>query len=210
MPTPTAERTLADVAIVIKRQFGDESGVQITDSDITNWVNQAQMEIVNKNPMIQATAVTTAVSGTQTYAVPPDMVQIESVMFNGNILAPTNFEDMRSQLGSDNGTPGTPGWWYVWANLIYLWPIPNTAQAIAVNYSKYPTRVSSPADKLGVPDRYFDRVCEFVMSKAYELDEDWNGYRVNAQKFEDKLQEVNNADKNMIGAFPVATDPYYE
>jgi hypothetical protein len=70
--------------------------------------------------------------------------------------------------------------------------------------------VTSVADLLGVPDRYYDRVCEYCMAKAYELDEDWQGHTVQAQKFEDKLLEDTNADKNMVGAWWVATDSEYE
>jgi hypothetical protein len=194
----------------VKRQFGDESGVQLQDADITRWVNQAQMEIVNKNPMIQAVATQNSVSGTQTYAIPPDMIQIESVMFDGNILEPQSFEGIRSVLGVDNSNKGLPIYWYTWANLIYLWPIPTTVKVISVNYSKTPKQVTGSGDTLGVPDRYYDRVLEYVMSKAYELDEDWQGHTVNKQAFEDKLMEANNAEKNMVGAFPVALDYEYE
>lgn len=210
MPTPQATRTLAEVMAYVKRQFGDESGVQITDADITRWVNQAQVEIVNKNPMIQATASQNTVANQQTYDIPPDMIQLESVFVDGGILEQSNFETIRGQLGSETNTLGGPQYWYVWANKIYLWPTPSQVWTLQVNYSKLPNRVSSSADFLGVPDRYFDRVCEYTMAKAYELDEDWPAHTVQKQSFEDKLLEVNNADKNLIGAFPVALDMEYE
>ena len=211
MPLGVSTKTLGDVITFTKRQFGDESGVQITDADITRWTNQGCMEIVNKNPMIQATAAQDSIAGTQTYPVPPDIIQIESVMFDGNILQPRNFEGIRAELGTANTTQqGTPEYWYTWADLIYLWPVPDTIKSITVNYSKTPKVVSTPADLLGLPDRYFDRVCEYVMSKAYELDEDWSAHQNQRQSFEDKLLEDTNAQTNMIGAYFVATDSEYE
>jgi hypothetical protein len=210
MPTPTATKTLADVSAYVKRQFGDESGVQITDADITRWVNQAQTEIVNKNPIIQATGVTNTVVGTQTYDIPPDMIQLESIFVDGMIMEQSNFETIRAQLGNDANTQGNPQYWYVWANKIYLWPTPSQVWKLETNYSKMPNRVSSSADVLGVPDRYFDRVCEYAMAKAYELDEDWSAHAVQKQSFEDKLNEANNSDKVNWGAFPVAFDSEYE
>jgi hypothetical protein len=211
MPLGVATKTLGDVIAYTKRQFGDESGVQITDADITRWTNQGCMEIVNKNPMIQATANQDSVQYQQTYPVPPDIIQIESVMFDGNILQPRNFERIRAELGTANTTQqGTPEFWYTWADLIYLWPVPTTVKVISVNYSKTPRVVTSPADLLELPDRYFDRVCEYVNSKAYELDEDWQGHQVNRQSFEDKLTEETNAQTNMIGELWVATDSEYE
>jgi hypothetical protein len=210
MPTPDAIHTLSDVITFVQRQFGDESGVQVTVTDITRWVNQAQMEIVNKNPMIQATATQNTVGGQQVYSIPPDMIQIESIMYDGNILEPSNFETIRAQLGVDNNMPGIPLYWYLWANQIYLWPIPTDVKVVSVNYSKTPVSVTTPADTLGLPDRYYDRICEYCMAKAYELDEDWQGHQINAQKFEDKLLEDTNADKNMVGSWWVATDSEYE
>lgn len=210
MPLGTPTKRLSDVITYTKRQFGDESGVQITDADITRWANQAQIEIVNKNPMIQATALSSSVKGQQTYPVPPDIIQIESIMYDGNILEPRNFEGVRTQLGDENSTPGTPQLWYTWADQIYLWPIPDAVKQIAVNYSKAPTLLVNTNDLLSVPDRYFDRVCEYVNSKAYELDEDWEANRNQRQTFEDKLLEDTNAQLNMIGSFFVATDSEYE
>jgi len=210
VPTPTAIHTLSDVMTFVKRQFGDESGVQLTDPDIIRWVNQAQMEIVNKNPMIQAVATQSAVANQQTYSIPPDMIQIESIMYDGNILEPQSFESIRTELGADNNTKGTPLFWYTWANQIYLWPIPTDTKQISVNYSKVPVSVALTSDPLGVPDRYYDRVCEYVMSKAYEMDEDWPANQVSRKMFEDKLTEATNAEKNMIGSFWVASDSEYE
>jgi len=210
MPIATATKTLNDVVVYIQRQFGDESGVQITIADITRWVNAAQMAIVDKTPIIQATATTNSVAGTQTYAFPADLIQVESVLFDGNILQPRDFEGIRYELGINNNTPGDPVYWYSWANQLYLWPVPTVVKAIAVNYSKAPTSVTGLADQLGLPDRYFDRICDYVSSKAYELDEDWQANQVTLKRFEDKLTEDTNSDKINYGSFPVAIDGEYE
>lgn len=215
MATPAATRTLGDVLTYTKRQFGDESGVQITDVDIVRWVNQAQNEIVNKNPMIQATASLVSVAGTATLDInvlAPNMLQLEAVIFDGWPLEPTTLEKLKSDIGGpDSTTQGTPQYFYVWANIINVWPVPSVAgKAIQINYSAHPVSVATASDKLGVPDRYYDRVCEYVMSKAYELDEDWGAHQVQRQAFEDKLTEDTGADKNQVGAFPVAYDSEYD
>ena len=35
-------KTALDVANYVKRQFGDESGTQMTDADIWRWIDSAQ------------------------------------------------------------------------------------------------------------------------------------------------------------------------
>lgn len=210
MPMGTSTKTVADVIAFTKRQFGDESGVQITDADIIRWVNQGQMEIVNKNPMIQATASTNSFAGQAAYSVPVDIIHIESILFDEVLLQGMSYERALSDIGSAQSQSGTPYLWYTWRDIIYLWPVPDSAKQIQVNYSREPTPVASTTDKLSVPDRYFDRVCEYVNSKAYELDEDWQAHGVQRQSFEDKLLEDTNAQLVINGAFFVAKDSEYE
>lgn len=213
MPTPQSTKTLGDLNIYVKRQFGDESGVQITDSDITRWANQAQVEIVSNNPMIQTTANQSTVVGQATYdinTIAPTMLQLEAVLYDGWPLEPTTIERMKADLGPDSTMPGSPQYFYVWANTIYLWPVPNAVKPLQVNYSSMPVEVSVTSDFFGIPDRYYDRICEYVMSKAYELDEDWGAHTVQRQTFEDKMSALHDADKNQIGSFPVAYDSEYE
>lgn len=210
MVTPVATLTLADVIAAVKRQFGDESGVQIVDSDITRWTNQAQREIVNKNPMIQLSASIMTGIGITHYELPDRLLQIESVFYDHCILSPVGYERISEELGPDFGQQGTPQYFYIWANVIYLWPVPDQSKQLDINYSAMPKNVTAPADLLGLPDRYFERICEYVKGLAYELDEDWTANQVQMQKFEDKLLEANNADKNQIGSFLVAKDTEYE
>lgn len=210
MPLGTPTKTVQDVVTAVQRQFGDESGVQITSVDILRWVNQAQMEICNKNPILQATATSTTIVGQQTYSVPLDIIQVESLMFAGNILEPRNFEGIRLELGEANSEQGVPQFWYTWRDLLYLWPIPDSADLLEVNYSRKPVAVTTVAALLDLPDRYYERVCEFCKAKAYELDEDWSAQKIERDSFDMELNAVTNADKNMIGAFFVARDSEYE
>lgn len=210
MTMPATHRTVADVIAFVKRQFGDESGVQLIDSDIIRWTNQAQTEIVNKNPLLQSTATTTVAAGANGLSMPSNMLRLESVWWNNVILQAKNFENVGDVAGSNMAAQGDPEIWYKWAGQIYLWPVPSKQGTMTVYYSSLPLTVTTSADLLSVADRYFDRVCEYVMSKAYELDEDWAAHKVNKQAFEDKLTEATNADNNQQGSFLVAVDPYYE
>ena len=44
----TSTYTGTDVSSYVKRQFGDESGVQITDEDIVHWINAGVMRFSEK------------------------------------------------------------------------------------------------------------------------------------------------------------------
>jgi hypothetical protein len=60
---------VTDIAVRVKRTFGDEAGVQIVDDDIIRWINEAQEEITNDNQgLLEATGVANIIQGQQDYS----------------------------------------------------------------------------------------------------------------------------------------------
>ena len=62
-------KTGLDVAAAVKRTFGDESGVQLVDNDIVNWINQAQVHIASSTRVLKTKATTSLISGQNTYSL---------------------------------------------------------------------------------------------------------------------------------------------
>jgi hypothetical protein len=190
----------------IKRQFGDEASVQITNADIVRWINEGAMEIVSKNPIIQATATTTTVSGTKNYAMPTDILQMIMVEYDSGFLTAASMEQIKEKTGTYQATTGVPQFWYMFANTVYLWPVPNAAKTLTLYYVQAPTGVASSGDLLPVPDRYYSRLRDFCMQRASELDEDTASAMAQRKLFEDKLNEMSNVENTQQGAFHVVAD----
>jgi len=55
-------RLVSEVITAVQRQFGDESGVQLENTDIIRWINDAQDVIVAKNKVLKAKSTTAAVA----------------------------------------------------------------------------------------------------------------------------------------------------
>src|ERR1700755_135259 len=103
MVIPIATITLGELQTAVKRTFGDESGVQITDADITRWVNMGCMEIVAQNKILQATASVTGVADQASYSLSSialDMIAIEDVSYNGCSLEQTDNSGIKKLLGT--------------------------------------------------------------------------------------------------------------
>jgi hypothetical protein len=62
-------KTVGNVQSQVKRVFGDESGVQLTNDDITRWINEAQVDIAKQNQILQTTATMAVTGGTATYSL---------------------------------------------------------------------------------------------------------------------------------------------
>jgi hypothetical protein len=209
MTAPTAVRTVQNMLTEIKRSFGDESNVQLKDADIIRWINSGQIEIINKNPILKAISTTPGLKDQSSYNIPSDCIQMEMVQVNEIILRACSWEEVRD-LTAAGAQSGQPQVWALYANKIFLYPSPDQNENITIYYAKRPTDVTSAGDLLSIPDRYYDRLKEYIMSRAYEMDEDWTAHQVQRDQFESNLLALSNAEHNVQGPYLVAMDPDYE
>lgn len=195
----TISRKVQDVMTVVKRQFGDESGVQLEDTDVINWINDAQDTIVNRNRVLKAKSsiVVTAGANTVTFET-LKIIQIESCHFNGRILPNMSFVEAENRISTtdpDNTQTGTPLFWYEWAGVMTLWPTPDEDGTLDLYYSAFPDRVNNSADLLSLPDKYFEDICRYVMQQVYEMDQDWQGSQAKQQQFDASVNDLGEEER---------------
>lgn len=189
--TPT--RTVTSIFTAVKRQFGDESGVQLEDADLLRWLNDAQNEINSENKVLKATSTTPAVSGQASYTFPTaQILQIESIHFNGVPIRNVPFAQAEEILiGNDPTATGTPQYWYEWGGTFTFWPAPDTTDDITLYYTKNPDEILASFDPvnavIGLPDKYDGDIISYILKQAYEMDEDWQASGAKKQEFTEGL-----------------------
>lgn len=197
-------KTLGDVMRAVKRQFGDESGVQIEDTDLVTWVNDAQTTINNRNKVLKTTATTPAIVGQSMYSFPlEDIYLLESVHFNGSRIINTSWSQAEeSVIGLDDAATGTPEIWFEWQGSIRFWPAPATTDDITLYYTRKPVALSSPTPDtqlLDLPDKYFPDIVRFCLQQAYEMDEDWTASQAKKDQFDQSVGDL--AEQERTGQF---------
>lgn len=212
MPVERKSKTVSDVTEAVKRLFGDESGVQITDSDIIRWCDDAQREIVMNNPEVGAGLVQVNVTANQaTYPVlthVPDMMIIHSLHYDNQILPNKTFVQAQEEIiRSGTQSPGTPQFWYEYAGVITLYPVPDTDKPLGLTfyYSKAPTEITSVGQTLFVADSYFKSVVDFCLAQAQELDENYGASQAKMQQFETSMQKQANRTRAEDNVYPTIT-----
>jgi hypothetical protein len=213
MPVERYSKTVQDVITAVKRQFGDTSGLQVTNSNITAWVSDAQREIVINNPEVnQAMVQFNVVAGTATYPVltsVPDMLVIHSLHFNGQLLENMSFVKAQEYIikSFDTSSADTPQFWYEWAGVINFWPKPSKAftNGVTIFYSKAPTEIATTGQVLSVPDSYFKSVIDFCMTQAYEMDDNAQMAQAKATQFETGMQKQANRQSSTDNQYPTVT-----
>lgn len=193
-----------DVVTRVKRVFGDEAGVQITDNDIIRWINDAQEEIgLNNEGLMEATATADVVINQADYDVPADFSVLRSLAYKGYRLKVMSFAEFNEYVDGFKAItsapygPGIPELFMVWNNKITLFPKPNETVAAGLNiyYIKHPVSVGTLADGLTVPLPYHNSVVDYCLQQAYELDEDYNKAQAKAGKFSESMMKLNDRNK---------------
>lgn len=209
MPLAVATKTVQNVVDYVTRQFGDESGAQITETDITRWTNAAQLEIARQTEFSQEVATTVSVANQEGYSLPGvNILVIKSVYYKGKPLDHRSFNEFQESilgaLTSSDPTTGVPVVWYEWKDSIYLWPVPDTADdEIKLYFIKQPDELLHTTDVLTVPDQYWAAVIQFVMAQAYELDDDMQGSAYKNRQLQELLGGVDTEASQKY--YPVVT-----
>jgi hypothetical protein len=196
-------RNVNDVMIAVKRAFGDESGVQLQDSDIIMWINSAQAEINKRNKVMKAKSTQASTIGQSDYTFPAaNILQIESLHYNGMLLPNMSLAQAEEDfLASNTPITGEPVLWYEFGGTFTLYPTPPTTQQIALYYTMVPDKVTIATDLLKLPDKYYEQIVAYVLQQAYEMDEDWNASQAKATQFNDALMQMGEEERtaqNMV------------
>ena len=195
MPIGPFTKTVQNVMDRVKRQFGDESGAQVTDADIISWINSGQQEINRQSRILKDVATTPTVIGTASYSFPtPRVVDIEILQYNGRPLGHMSFNEFQEYVAINDPSQtytGTPLYWYEYGANISLYPVPDAVGTLTLYYVKYPDDVDSAGDTLTIPDNYFDVLLQYCLQQAYEQDDDWTGSAQKQQQIKDSLASLS-------------------
>lgn len=203
-------RTVNDVLAHVKRQFGDESGVQITNEDIMRWVNAGQDEIFRRPEPVKASISADLVAGQQEYALPDGILRIQTIYVNGYPIEQRSNQEMEEYVRKEdplNVTTGTPAVWSEWGGSISLFPKPDISAVggLSLRYIKGPVLVSDATDTLSLPDAYYNRLVEYVLQQAYELDENFAAADTKAAQFTMNLEGQAGKDQVSPNVYPTIT-----
>lgn len=187
---------VSEIATRVKRQFGDEAGAQIKDEDFIRWVNDAMREIAVNNDLLQVVASTPTVANQDQYDLPTNILTLRSVRYSGSKLKFLSPEESADLIGSDSTTQGTPTHYSIFARKIDLYPAPDKSGTsdLQLYYTRQPNPVTAVADEPELPLQYHNRIAEYCLAQAYELDDNQESYKVKMQQFQDGMDKLKGSE----------------
>lgn len=208
MPLRPTTRTLADVKRSVRRIFGDESSIQIDDGDITNWANEAQMGITERNEALKATSTTSTIVDQAAYSWPtPQINAVDAITYNGHRLRNVEMLTALNELSGNTDATGAPKVWYEYAGEFTLFPTPTEVGELKLYYTRYPDDLLRDTDLLSVPNKFFQAVVDYCLWKAFELDEDWSAAQIKETHYRTALEEQAGDERASEAiTYPVIVD----
>lgn len=192
---------VSDIKTRVKRQFGDESAVQITDADIYRWITDGQVEIVKQNEsLLQVVSTSSSVAAQPGYALPSDLMILKTILYDSNRLKGLSLQQFEEYIDGWQNTNiygvGTPVVYMVFASTITLFPTPDTSltNGIKIYYCKKPLAVTADIDPISLPDTYHPAIVDYCLSQAYELDEDWAASGNKAQQLQQSINYLKDKE----------------
>lgn len=204
--------SVLEIKTRVQRQFGDESGNQINANDIVRWINDSMREIAHKKDLFQVKATSAAVAQQAAYALPAGISKLYSVKYKGIALQALSMAEADELIGSVDltvaqGYPvGTPSHYFMWANQINLYPAPDSAgNDITVYYTRVPTAVAADGDIPELPDEYHNRIVEYCLAQAHELDDNLDASQIKMAQFQRGVSDASDNSWTPEELYPFIT-----
>lgn len=201
----------SQIASRVKRQFGDESGVQVTNADIIMWLNDALREATTQNTAINLKRVNVpSVAGAGFFNIPDpeNMAGIHSVQYKteaGSQYFPLRYltPNELSELVPDwNQSPATgiPTFYSSDASgKLYVYPPPSVSYSLgySVLYNSFFTEYTDLDVVMEISPRYYQYLLEYCLMKAYEMDENWEAADRKASFIQSTLNVLSSTDNDV-------------
>lgn len=207
-----------DVVDRVRRTFGDEAAVQVSDDDILRWINDGQIEIVKANEQaLQKSDFVDLVAGQATYTLPTDLLLLRSLRFKMSDMQSyvnlryKNMQEFDLVLDGWDGTTYTnskPLYFTMFEGQVILFPTPDTAatDGLKVLYNQKPTEVTTLSDEIHLPLIYHNSIFKYCMWQASHLDDDHEPAMMYRTDFQSDIDLLNTREtKDPVATYPTIT-----
>jgi hypothetical protein len=184
----------------VRRRAGDDNGLLITQQDIADWINSAQMRIATETKILQSVYEHNLPAGDGETDLGVLAFSVERVTCNGQKLTPTTLQKIDTDFPDRDvdASQGTPTQYYIWDNTLYLHPIPDSDVVLRVWENILPSVYSgyTAATTPETPREYHEAIVHFCLARAKEREEDYSSAQMYDQKFESALPGMSSDESD--------------
>lgn len=174
--------TSAQIEASARNKYNSTSDTFYTQNEILDYIYQAQLELSQVCPIIEATSTTSTVIAQQAYAFPAYAQAVKRVEYDGRKLQKYTFRDQDAVDGLGQSTiSGIPEMYAEWNGYLYLTPVPAAAATLTFFTIQEPAPMTT-VSPLEIPTIFHMDIVDFVTQQMADKDENSRA----AKRYEDK------------------------
>lgn len=196
-----------DIISRVRVSAGDISALQFDNAALITWINDGVRECALENFLLQKRATTTLTVGTAEYALPTDIMKLYTIVVDKTRLDIYTLQQYQTQ-NFDAAESGRPMMAYVWAGKYTLWPTPDQAYSVEVDYIKDPddipvvTDTSSDAIIPAIPTTYHGRLVDYCLAQVALQDDNQEMYAVKLEEFKTGVKRLADQTEQEEALYP--------
>ncbi len=188
--------------------LGDETGVVITEEDLTRWANDAQLDIVRKTGCLEDFISFDLEAGTESYDLPNDFLKDRRLTVNNLKVNRTSLEELDNINPDRDATAvaDTATAFYIYGRKIYLYPTPasSATDGLKLWYTYIPRTMVADIDTPVIPVSMHEDILTYVVSQGYQSNEDYGPAQLKMNEYGERIvfstEEYNDPRKDSYPA----------
>jgi hypothetical protein len=193
---------ISDIMTRVRAAVGDVNANQFDDATLVAWLNDGIRECAQENMLLQKSATSALVVGTTAYTLPADILKLYSIKVDNALLTILTFSDWQKQ-NFDSTETGLPVIAYVWAGKYTVWPSPDRAYSVEVNYIYDPVDITNVFNVApALPSVYHSRLVDYCIAQVALQDDNEQLYSLKMQEFSTGIKKLSDQSETEEAAYP--------
>lgn len=190
-----------DIVTKVQQRIRDTG---YSSTEIKNYINDAQNDVFNEYrlPFMQAVQPYTLVSGTSDITngtgLPTNYVQALNLTLTTTgyesvipYVATTEIDQLYPDPDDTTVNPnGVPDKWYYYAETIKVYPVPDSAYTVSLQYYKKPTLLSSDSDVPDLPSEFEELLVMGAAYRVLQVKDNYDQAAILQNKYDEILQKL--------------------
>lgn len=185
--------TPAQVEEAARRRYNAVDDSFFSQDELFKIIYEAEQELALDALVIEAKdATTSTVIGTRIYSLPSLFIAVKRLEYGGQKLKKVDDRDIDvlSLNGANISTSGTPEYYWVWNDQLYLYPTPDAVGTLTVYGYKEAVLLTTASTTLSVPTRCHYKIVDYVAAHIALKDENTSMYDRYMQKWDDGVKDI--------------------
>jgi hypothetical protein len=183
---------LADIVGDCRQRYNAVGDRFFQDEELYDLVYEAEMEMSQHCQAIETIYTATTTIAQRQYTFPSRLMKIKRITYNGERLQQTDFLEDDAITGNSEETTSTgdPKYYSIFADTIFLRPIPSAAQTLKIYAIIAPSEHTAITSSLTVPERYRPFLKDYVLSQMFAKDKNGPMVQYHEGRWQGQLRKI--------------------